>query len=182
MYTIIINLDYYKPKPRRGHSSIVVGNKLYSWLGLPRGHDSAKKDSSVDVLHLDTGIWHNMPTTGDFHSGIQGYACTTIGNNLLFFGGYCGHDDCYHSNTSQLDSSTLIWSNLVCSDDQFGPMKKAYCGILSFTCSEGHDYLFIIGGQGPPPRYRQDNAEYCELLMGDSLRTNEQHLYNISTG
>ena len=148
-------------------------------------HSSKEKRkflSNIDVLHLETGIWHNQPTTGDPHPGVRGYACTAIENKrkLFFFGGYCGHDDCCHNNISQLDPDTLIWSNVVGGDHQHdGPMKKYRCGTMPFT-SEGEDHLFITGGLGPPPNNPQPNAEYSK--DGNDVRTNEQHIYNISTG
>ena len=181
-------IDYYKPKGRYEHSSVVIGNKLYNWGGrqdgLPKVHSSKEKRkflSNIDVLHLETGIWYNKPITGDPHPGVIGYACTAIENKckLFFFGGYCGHDDCYHNNISQLDPDTLIWSNVAGQHDQ--PMKKCACDIMSFT-SEGEDHLFITGGYGPPPNNPQPNAEYCKEMFGDGRRTNEQHIYNISTG
>ena len=163
---------------------------MYSWGGYQDGlvedHDSSEKKSflsNIDVLHLDTGIWHKEATTGDPHIGVYGYACTVYdGNNLVFFGGYCGHDDCYHNNISRLklDHSTLAWSDMVQKDHQSdGPMKKAYCSILSFT-SEEKDYLFVIGGQGPSPTNPQPNAEYHSVY--GKVVTNEQHLYSVITG
>ena len=184
-------IDYYKPKDRLDYSSVVIGNKLYNWgggqVGLPKVHSSEEKSKfliNIDVLHLETGIWHNQPTTGNPHPGVIGYACTAIENKckLFFFGGFCGHDDCYHNNISQLDPDTLIWSNVVDGDHQCdGPMKKFRCGIMSFA-SEGQDQLFITGGCGPPPNNPQPNAEYSKEKHGNRVRTNEQHIYNISTG
>ena len=185
----IIHVEYYKPKARWGHSSVVIGNKLYNWGGrqdgLPMVCSSEKKRkflSNIDVLHLETGIWHNKPTTGDPHPGAIGYACIAIENKrkLFFFGSSCDEIGCYHNNISQLDPDTLIWSNVVSCDHQCdGPMKKLGCGIMSFT-SEGEDHLFITGGIGPTPNNPQSDAEYSKY--GNCVRTNEQHIYNISTG
>ena len=185
MYTsVTIIIDCYRPEGKRYHSSIVIGNKLYHWGGRqPRALRTKEKTTNIDVLHLDTGIWSNKTTTGDPHPGVRGYACTAIENKcrLFFFGGYCSYDDCYN-NISQLDSETLIWTNLVGGDRQHdGPMKKYHCGIMPFS-SEGEDHLFITGGIGPPPNKRQPNAEYCKVYYGNYMRTNEQHIYNISTG
>ena len=82
-------IDYYKPKGRSHHSSVVIGNKLYNWGGnqdgLPKVHSSEEKRkflSNINVLHLETGIWHNKPTAGDPHPGVIGYACTAIEKNV----------------------------------------------------------------------------------------------------
>ena len=182
-------IDHYKPKARRGHSTIVIGNRLYSWGGqqdgLPEVHDSEDKIvflSNVDVLHLDTGIWHNEPTTGDPHLGVAGYASTAIKTKFLFFGGWCGHGYCCHNSISQLDLDTLMWSKLVGNDHQRdGPMKKCDCGMISFA-SEGEHCLLVIGGFGPPPDNPQPNAQYNKGGPLSGVRTNEQHIFNISTG
>ena len=107
-------IDYYKPKGRCSHSTIVITNKLYSYGyqdGLPEVHNSDEKRrfmsniksistlGNIDVLYLDTGIWRNHPTTGDPHPGVKGYACAVIGTKLKFFGG-CGHDNCFQNNMS----------------------------------------------------------------------------------
>ena len=115
-----------------------------------------------------------------------GYACTAIANvnecKLFFFGGYCGHPGCYHNNISQLDPDTLTWSNVVGGDHRgWTYEEKSRCGIMPFT-SEGEDHLFITGGFGPPPNNPQPNAEYSKENFGNRVRTNEQHIYNISTG
>ena len=177
-------IDYYKPEGRRAHSTIVIANKLYSFggYGLPQVHNSDKKRrfmSNIDVLHLDTGIWRNHSTTGDPHPGVRGYA---IGTKLTFFGGYCGHGDCYHNNISELDSDTLTWNTVSDGHQRDGPMKKGYCGMIPLY-SEGEHYLFIIGGRGPPPNNPQPNAEYQKLSDNNiTVQTNEQHIYSISTG
>ena len=181
-------IDYYKPKGRQDHSTIVIANKLYSWCGfhdgLPKVHNSDEKRrfmSNIDVLHLDTGIWQNHPTTGDPHPGVAGYACTVIGTKLKFFGGSYGHDDCFHNNISELDSDTLTWNTVSDGHQRDGPMKKGYYGMIPFD-SEGEHYLFISGGYGPPPNNPQPNAKYHKLSGYNLVRTNEQHIYSISTG
>ena len=138
--------------------------------------------SNIDVLHLDKGLWCNKPTTGDPHSGVWGYACAAIGDNIMFFGGYCGHDDCCHNNISQLNPNTLSWSTLVPDDFQYdGPMRKDYCGMIPLSY-EQEKFLFIIGGRGIPNNNNpQPNAEYQKVVR-NVVRTNEQHLFNIRTG
>ena len=180
-------IDYYKPKRRWGHSTIIIANKLYSYGyqdGLPKVHNSDEKRrfmSNIDVLHLDTGIWRNHPTTGDPHPGVRGYACAVIGTKVKFFGGSCGHDDCYHNNISELDCDTFTWSTVSDGHQRDGPIKKGYCDMIPFN-SEGEHYLFIIGGRGPPPNNHQPNAKYHKPSGSDIVQTNEQHIYSISTG
>ena len=181
-------LCYYyiidKSKGKCDHCSIILGHELYTWGddqdALPKVHDSPRKTellSTVDVLSLDTGLWQCRPTTGHPHPGVQGYSVATIGEKLFFFGGHCGHDDCYHNTLSQLDPHSLTWR--VHRDQRDGPMKKVWCGMIPLTSGE----LFIVGGEGPPPNNPQPNAKYHKVLVSDNtVRTNEQHLYNLSTG
>ena len=175
-------IDYYKPSWRWRHSTIVIGNRLYCWGEVYDEEDDRPLSSrSIDVLHLDTGIWYNEPTTGDPHLGEAGHASTAIKTKLIFFGGLDNDNDRhFHNSISQLDLDTLMWSELVGNDHQRdGPMKKCNCRMMSFT-SEGEHCLLIIGGFGPPPDNPQPNAQYH--VLGSRVITNEQHIYNISTG
>ena len=72
--------------------NIPVLHKLYNWGGcqdgLPGVHSSEEKRkflSNIDVLHLETGIWQNKPTTGDPHPGVIGYMLlkTNISSSFL---------------------------------------------------------------------------------------------------
>ena len=67
---------------------------------LPGVHNNEEKKSMcsvVEVCHLPTGEWVQKPTTGDPPLGVKGYAAAAIRNEVFFFGGYCGHYDCYHN-------------------------------------------------------------------------------------
>ena len=146
---------------------------------LPSVHDSPRKTtllSNIDILSLDTGLWQNKPTIGGPHPGVMGCSCINMGENIFFFGGYCGHDYCYRGHLSRLNLHSLIWSNYNINSIN-RPMRKAYCGMLPLA-SEG---LFIVGGEGPRPNNPQPNAEYYKV-GGDRVITNEQHVYNLSTG
>uniref|UniRef100_A0A1X7SML3 Uncharacterized protein n=1 Tax=Amphimedon queenslandica TaxID=400682 RepID=A0A1X7SML3_AMPQE len=94
----------YQPVEREGHLQVEVGDYLYMWggsqPGFPPVHNNEKKKSMcsvVEVCHLPTGEWVQKPTTGDPPLGVCGYAATVIRNEIFFYGGYCGHDDCYHN-------------------------------------------------------------------------------------
>ena len=59
-------------------------------------------------------------------------------------------------------------------------MKKAYGGMISLDFDET-EYLFIVGGKGPTPTVHHPQFRYCQL-KSDRVCTNEQILYNLSTG
>ena len=67
---------------------------------LPAVHNNEKKKSMcsvMEVYHLQTDRWEQKPTTGNPPLGVIGYAAAAIGNQIFYFGGYCGHDDCRHN-------------------------------------------------------------------------------------
>ena len=178
-------LDYH-PIRRHGHSTVIIGNKLFLWGGLDRPrsiHTSEEKRrfiTHIDVLNLDTGMWNEVATIGNPHTGIVGYASTAIANDIVFFGGWCGHTDCYYNNITYLNSSTFVWTSK--SHEQNLPMKKSGCGIMQFTSVE-EDYLFVVGGYGPSPNTLQQNANYHVVPhRNDRVVTNEQHLFIINSG
>ena len=68
--------------------------------GLPRVHNNEEKKSMcsvMEVCHLGTGRWEQIPTTGNPPLGVTGYAAAAIGNEIFYFGGSCNHDECYHN-------------------------------------------------------------------------------------
>lgn len=200
------------PPERTFHHSVVVRDKLFVWGGLqvdlPGVHDSPKKQeylSGVDVFELRTGAWETNSTIGEAPLGVAAYACTTVGDVVYYFGGLCGHgNDCLHNSLTSLDTMQLKWTQIVPTTDrvEIGPMKKAWCGMVSFK-SEGdsdEDLLMVVGGQGIFPKSKQpgaeyipdeknydDEEEYCDdddeeeespIVKG---RTNEHHIMSLQT-
>ena len=128
---------YYQPHGRYDHRSNVVGNKLYVWSGnqrdRPKIHSSEAKqryNSSVEVLDLITGNWRQYPTTGDPPLGVSSYASAVIDNNIIYFGGWCGHEKCYHNSLTSLCVDTMQWKELSPTNPDTGPMMKSGCGMI----------------------------------------------------
>ena len=59
-------------------------------------------------------------------------------------------------------------------------MKKAYGGMISLDFDKT-EYLFIFGGVGSKPSVHHSQFQYDQLKNG-RVHTNEQLLYNLSTG
>ena len=160
----------YQPNGRSEHVSNIVGNNLYIWSGsqkdYPRVHnDEAKRrhNSHVEILNLATGNWSQCPTTGNPPLGVTGYASAVIDNNIIYFGGFCGHKGCFHNSVTTLCVDTLSWKELFPTNANSGPMMKCYCGMVAVKIN-GKNCLLIIGG-------RSTSREY----------TNEQHFFDVST-
>uniref|UniRef100_A0A1X7U4A0 CARD domain-containing protein n=2 Tax=Amphimedon queenslandica TaxID=400682 RepID=A0A1X7U4A0_AMPQE len=107
----------------------------------------------------------------------MGYFCTTRNNEILFFGGWCGHDICYHNDVNSFNSLTYEWSNIIPTSDAV--MKRGFGGMVCLE-SMGTEYLFMIGGTGSTPTTYQSQYQYFQLDTGH-IHTNEQNLLNIST-
>ena len=187
-YSILTVDGWREPAGRDQHRTAVVNNQLYLWGGdqreMPKVHDSAKKRqffSSVEVFDVNTGCWEQHTTSGTPPlRGVLGFACVAVRNDLHYFGGYCGHGDCYHNSVHTLSTSTLQWRMLAPSTTEGGaPMKKTLCGMVHFTDGE-EDLLYVVGGVGHAiPSSRQHGAQYHQSLYG--VFTDEQHIFSLST-
>ena len=182
-----------EPAGRRDHSTAVVDNQLYLWggdqNGMPQVHDSAEKRqfySSVEVFDVNTGCWEQRTTRGTPPLGVKGYSCVAVRNELHYFGGECGHRDCYHNSVHTLSTSTLQWKMLAPSTTEGGtPMQKQWCGMVHFTDRE-EDLLYVVGGHGgmAAPSSPQHGAQYYQpvrYIRYDGVCTNEQHIFSLST-
>ena len=150
---------------------------------LPYIHENAAKLkllSRVDVFHLRRGIWEERVTTGTPPLGAVGCSCAAIGSDIYFFGGYCGHVNCYHNSLHRLSTSRMHWTML--SDTTIhgeGPMRKSDGGMLSFR-ADGEDVLFTVGGRGLSVGFPQRGASYSS--RSDLTYSNEQHMFTLTTG
>ncbi|XP_019860529.1 PREDICTED: kelch domain-containing protein 4-like [Amphimedon queenslandica] len=181
-------MEVYQPVERRLHSTVQVGDYLYMWGGdqpdLPEVHNNEKKKSMcsvVEVCHVPTGEWVQKPTTGDPSLGVRGYAAAVIGNEIFFFGGSCGHDECYHNSLYSFNVYTFNWKELSPTTSHHGPMMKTGSSMIAIKVKD-EDYLAVIGGWGPssnntPP---QPGARYSKT--GGHQWCNEVHLYRLKTG
>ena len=156
------------------------------WAGyqedLPEVHDSEEKSritSNIQHFTPSTGQWITRGTTGTPPLGVAAYCCTAINDLLYYFGGACGHDDCYHNSITQLDTVSLQWRELEPTDATRPVMRRWLGGMVSFE-HDGVHHLLMIGGLGPKPAVQLPHYKYIELTDG-YWRTNEHSMYNISS-
>ena len=154
---------------------------------IPSIHDSVEKRriiSIIDIFNLHTGQWNQKPTKGSPPLGVSGYACTPIDEQICFFGGDCGHDNCYHNNVSLLDTLTLHWAEISPTsirEDDGSPTRKAACGIIHIIYNGG-DALFVFGGYGICPTNPKPHTNYAVDSTNGLFRNNEQHIFIIKSG
>ena len=173
---------------RTSHSTILVKNTFYCLGGkqkaLPRVHDSEDKrkiTSTVDVFELSTFKWERKSTTSNPPAGVLYIACTSIKDNILYFGGNCKSFDCFHNNLYKLNTLTLNWNEINSTTTDNIPMRKCGCGMISFSMN-GEDHLFLSGGVGPTPLTKQTHAQYIPSPKRPHLSyTNEIHCMNLTT-
>ena len=176
----------YKLDRRAAHHTQIIGDSLYLWGGnqpnLPQVHNNDEKKrltSQVQIFNITSGKWDTKPTRGNSPLGVYSYSCTTLNNKIYYFGGYCGHDICFHNSLNELDTSTLTWRYISSTDDKRPVMKRGACG-MTLTEYGGVHRLLVIGGIGSPPSKKLPQAQYIQLTSG-RVRSNEQNIYNIST-
>ena len=168
----------------------MIGDALYLWGGesddLPDVHNSEEKKkvtSHVQVFDMTTGKWNNQSTRGSPPLGVTGYFCTTVEDKIYYFGGYCGHDECFHNSLHELNISTLTWTQLQSTTDSIAVMKRGFGGMMSNKLGgiTGQYSLLIVGGYGVTTSTYHPRAQYYQLPSA-RVRTNEHNLYDLTTG
>ena len=162
----------------------MIGDELYLWAGaepyISESHDSDKKrqvTSNIKLYHLPSGQWCSKPTSGKPPLGTQGYSCSAVNDKIYYFGGYCGHDNCYHNSLSELDAVTAKWKELQPTSDHISVMKRGYGGMITIE-DDGVHCLLMIGGIGSQVAIELPNTKYIQLPSG-RIRSNEHNMYNL---
>ena len=191
LFLVIITDKRYQPSARVGHTSIVVGDRLYLWggwhKGVPKQHSNAEKISAlsvVEVFNLRTGDWGQIPTSGIPPLGVAYYSCVGVDEDIYYFGGRCGHGGCHHNTIHRLSTVTMKWKDITppYSQVEEGPMKKAQCGMVYFKW-RNEDLLFIMGGYGLLPVRHQPQATYAPKRGNPEYGwTNEGNMFIIKQG
>ena len=168
----------------------MIGDVLYLWAGdqediiIPAVHDSDRKrelTSNIELYHVLSGQWSIKPTSGKPPLGVSGYSCSAVNDKIYYFGGDCGHDNCYHNSLNELDTVTAKWKELQPTNDDIPVMKRSYGGMITIE-EDGIHCLLMIGGQGSPPTVEIPNTEYIHIPAVTVSATNEQNMYNLFTG
>ena len=130
----------------------------------------------MDVFDFSAARWSSHLTKGTPPLGIIGYCCATSHSNIYYYGGWCGHGLCHHNSLNVFNTVKMSWSPC----NESSTMKKAYAEMISLEF-DGAEWLLIIGGLGSTPTVYHPQFQYDQLKDG-RVRTNEQLLYNVSTG
>ena len=180
--------DLYKPSSRFFHVATSVSDDSTSqvivWGGATSeffSNDASKIQLASVVEQLDTHseVWCQCHTLGSPpHPGLAAATCTSIGNYLFIYGGYC--DNNISGVLSCLNVKSLTWSHLCSVGTAGGPMRKWRCGMVHFH----HDKLAVIGGYGMPSGPTQPGSTFIMDTRFTNGRgwTNEVHVFDLSQG
>ena len=120
--------------------------------------------------------WEKQHTTGTPPPGVRGYGSCCSGTDIYYFGGYCGHNSCYHNSLFLLNTAKLVWDELIPTTELSGPMRKLYCALLAFD-----DQLLAFGGsRKTDPGHPFPSSKYEK--SGSWVYTNEHHLFDQKRG
>ena len=112
---------------------------------------------------------------------VRGYACCSLGTNVYYFGGYCGHEMCRHNTVCYLDTLSLEWNQVEATNPNRGPMRKNACGMVAFQDGK-EDFLFIVGGSGLLCSANLPDAVYIPWRENPDFGwTNECNIFCITT-
>ena len=167
------------PTPRFSHCAAAVGGKCYLWGGFVQdffGNGRKKLVSTVEIFDPYLKTWEKHPTTGEPPLGLSDAACTSLLDSLYWFGGDDGIS--FHNSLHRLDTTTLEWTELQPKNEAERPMRKKWCGMVSFS----QDQLATFGGYGRPPTSPiQSGATFIKNPFSSGMGwSNELHVFDIT--
>lgn len=101
-----LNIRGDSPKPRHGHVTVAVGNKVFIHGGMA----GANFYNDLHVLNLEKNTWSDVKRKKIYPSARAGHSAVAIGNNVYIFGGM--NRDGALDEMYQLDTGTLQWTKL----------------------------------------------------------------------
>ena len=168
----------YEPSPRFSHGAAPVGGKCYLWGGHIQDFSTSERVSTIEIFDPHMETWEKHHTTGDPPPGLCAGACTSLLDSLYWFGGGDGWS--FYNSLHRLDTTTLEWRELLPVNQDDGPMRKSWCGMVSFL----QDQLAVFGGYGIPTGPTQPGAMFTKDTNSTdgSGWSNELHVFNITEG
>ncbi|PRP87697.1 hypothetical protein PROFUN_02397 [Planoprotostelium fungivorum] len=144
------------PSPRYGHSTVVVGSKMY----LFGGTDGTKFFSDFYALNLDTFEWTLLAGMGDSLSPRAYHGCVSVGVKLFIHGGTTPNGisndiSCYNIKDNKW---TIVKADL--------PSNVPRTGHLLCVASERSPIVHVVGGS-------RKNPERDPYLSFDSSRVTQ---------
>ena len=178
-YSTFHPTEVNEPTPRFSHCAAAVGGRCYLWGGVVQDFfeiDWKELVSTVEIFDPYLETWEKHPTTGDPPPGLYDAACTSVLNSVYWFGGWDGWS--FYNSLHRLDTTTLEWRKVQPLNPAEGPMRKVWCGMVSFS----QDKLATFGGYGHPTTSPlQSGATFIKNPFSSGMGwSNELHVFDIT--
>jgi N-acetylneuraminic acid mutarotase len=121
------------PAPRGGHSTTVIGSKLWIFGGC---NEVCLND--LHVFDTESNEWKQVRGHGKRPIPRWGHSCTAFGHKLYIFGGYDGN---FMNDLHIFDTETMKWRRGVAKGQVPSPRR-------GHTAVAFGDTLYVIGGIG----------------------------------
>ena len=173
--------SYYQPQGRWGHCSTVIDGKVFMWgghcgaAGTPDNHRNV-----VGIYDPASQRWSQQKTSGPSPPGLFSAACVGISPHMYIFAGFDPDTHKYCNSIHQLDTRTLIWTELKALNPLQAPVRKSGACMVSYSDS----LLVTIGGYGVLPENPQPHSDYVADTDEGYERlgwTNELGVFNLTT-
>ena len=178
MASILSLSQRYEPIPRFSHCAATVGRRCYLWGGFVQDFSESggrNVASTVEIFDPYLETWEKHPTTGVPPPGLYDGAFTSLLDSLYCFGGQDGEYD--YNSLHRLDTTTLKWKELRPLNQSDRPMRKIWCGMVSFF----QDQLATFGGYGLPTGPIQPGATFIkDNVTSRRGCSNELHVFDIA--
>ncbi len=172
------------PEPRHASQAAVVDGKLFLYRGYLQsyqGKNGVSFPAHFEVFDGKALQWRDVATRGRSPRAYQGIAITSIGSKLYLYGGYDATT--YSDELFEIDTLFMAWNELIPQNPYDGPMRKAWCGLVSLS----GDVLCAFGGRGiPRDGPLLDGSRFIPVTDSVSTDghgfTNELRCYHVQTG
>ena len=122
-----LNIKGDSPKPRHGHVTVAIGNKVFIHGGMA----GANFYNDLHVLNLEKNTWSDVKRKRIYPSARAGHSAVAIGTNVYIFGGmnrYGALDELYKLDTGKMKYNLkFFFANL--------NVKNAFLRLTSMTAS-----------------------------------------------
>ena len=134
--------------------------------------------ATVNIYQPYTESWDEQRLNGHPLPRVYSGASASTGHHLYAYGGIDGSR--YLSSLHQINTKSLVCSEVVVSNAALGPMRKGGSGMVTFD----NDHLLCIGGHGIPSSPTQPGSKFIRntKLIDGSGWTNEHHSFNLKEG
>ena len=164
----------YEPVGRWGHCSAIVDGKHCYSIGGHCGAGGVPTLTAVDIFHIETELWEQIPTSGEPPPGFWAASCAVIGAHIYHFGG--GDGSKYYNTIHCLNTTDLSWSAVQTFNDQEAPIPKWGSAILAYT-----NILVVAGGYGILPQHPHPDKYVPDPDREGKCWTNELHCFHVDS-